>query len=262
MTKCLRRCTRPGAIFAMNAFSQKLSVLLSRHGALETRTLLSLLAIVGGTWGFLKLASEVQEGDTHAFDVWAVRSLRQPGNTLQPIGPTWLPEIARDITALGGGSLLIIFCGIVVGFLCLRRKFRAVWFLLASLLGGTSLDYSLKAFYARPRPSVVLHLTAFDSASFPSGHSMLAAIAYLTLGVVLARLAEGRGARIYFLTVGSMLAFLVGVSRVYLGVHYPTDVLAGWTLGLVWALVCSLVARNLQRTRIVEPPAADVAGRA
>ena len=202
----------------------------------------------------------MQEGETQALDVWVVRSLRQPGDPTRPVGPDWLPDVARDVTALGGGSLLVILGGIVVGFLCLRREFHAVGFLLAALLGGTALDYALKAFYARPRPTVVPHLTSFGASSFPSGHSMLAAVAYLTMGAVLARLAQGRGAKGYFLTVGAALALLVGLSRVYLGVHYPTDVLAGWTLGLVWALVCSLVARRLQRARLVEPPAADLAG--
>ena len=236
----------------MNAVLHKVRGALFRGGAPETMTLLGLLAIAASAWGFAKLASEMQEGETQAFDVWVVRSLRQPGNPAQPIGPVWLPEIARDITALGGGSLLIIISGIVVGFLCLRRKFHAVYFLLASLIGGTLLDYGLKAFYARPRPTVVPHLTTFDSASFPSGHSMLSAVAYLTLGVVLARLAQGRDAKIYFLTVGAGLAFLVGLSRIYLGVHYPTDVLGGWTLGLLWALLCSLVARHLQHARMIE----------
>lgn len=238
MTRVLRRC------FAMAPGVRRTELAL----------LANFLGCVAGIWGFARIASEMQEGDTQAFDVWAVQALRQPGDLARPIGPAWLPEAARDITSLGGGSLLIILSGIVVGFLCLKRKLHAAVFLVIALVGGTLLDVFLKHWFARPRPSVVPRLTSFSSDSFPSGHSMLAAIAYLTIGVVLARLTEGRAAKVYFLTMGAGLALAVGLSRIYLGVHYPTDVLAGWMAGLSWAIVCDLLARYLQRSKVVESP--------
>lgn len=228
----------------------------------ELGLLVNLLTIVVSAWCFVRVASEMQQGKTQAFDVWALRALRQSGNLSQPIGPTWLPQVARDITSFGGGSVLIILSAITVGFLCLRRKFHAVALLVITLISGTLLDVSLKAWFGRARPTVVPRLTSFSSDSFPSGHSMLSAITYLTIGVILARLTEGRDSKIYFLTVGAGLAFAVGLSRVYLGVHYPTDVLAGWTAGIAWAILCDLVAQRLQRARLVEPPDPGPAGNA
>ena len=216
--------------------------------------LLVLVGVVLGAGAFLGLGSEVREGETQAFDVGALRSLRRPEDLTTPIGPAWLSEAARDVTALGGVSVLTGASLAVAGFLLLRRNLRAVVFLGVSLLGGTCLSILLKGFYHRARPSAVPHLTGFDSASFPSGHSLLSAVTYLTLGVVLARLAGDRASRIYFLTVALALTFVVGASRVYLGFHYPTDVLAGWAAGIAWALLCSLVARYLQHRGTVEPP--------
>src|SRR5207302_4145258 len=126
--------------------------------------------------------------------------------------------------------------------------------LLVATLGGFLISGLLKNHYERPRPAVVPHLSYVYSSSFPSGHSMLSAVIYLTLGSLLARLAERRRLKIYCVAVAMLLTFLVGVSRVYLGVHYPTDVLAGWAAGLAWAVLCWLVTRYLQRHGAVEKP--------
>jgi undecaprenyl-diphosphatase len=142
---------------------------------------------------------------------------------------------------------------IVTIFLACDGKHGAARFLLAAVIGGWLLQKGLKALIGRPRPEVVPHLMPVDSTSFPSGHSMMSAIIFLTLGVILSRLELKRPhLRIYFLSVAFLLTGLVGLSRVYLGVHYPTDVLAGWTAGLVWAMLCSLVAEYLQRRGAVE----------
>ncbi len=238
----------------MRQLSRRFSKILTKANSPDLLLLINLLMCVIGVWSFALIASEMQEGETQAFDAWAVKALRQPGNLAQPVGPGWLVEVARDITSFGGGALLIILSSIVVGFLCLKRNFRAAAFLFAVLIGGTLLDVSLKLWFARPRPTLVPRLTSFSSDSFPSGHSMLSTIAYLSIGVVLARMMEGRNAKIYFLAVGAGIAFAVGLSRIYLGVHYPTDVLAGWLAGLTWAIVCNLAAQHLQRRRDVEPP--------
>ncbi len=120
--------------------------------------------------------------------------------------------------------------------------------------GGGLLNEVLKWWFARKRPEIVPHLVSVGSASFPSGHSMLALVTYLTLGALLARFASRRRSRTYCIVVSLLLALLVGLSRVYLGVHYPTDVLAGWSAGLAWALPCWLVARYLQYRGSVKPP--------
>ena len=212
-----------------------------------------LLIVVLGTTAFLQLGHEVTIGATQHFDEQVMRALREPDRPAIPRGPEWLQDVARDVTALGGYAVLIFLVAIVAIFLRLDGKKGAVRFLLAAALGGLLISTGLKAIFTRPRPSVVPHLSAAYSTSFPSGHSMMSAIIYLTLGTLLSRLELRHPAlRLYFLVVALLLTFAIGCSRVYLGVHYPTDVLAGWTAGLVWATLCSLVAQRLQRGGALE----------
>jgi undecaprenyl-diphosphatase len=127
-----------------------------------------------------------------------------------------------------------------------------MFFTLAATIGGTFVSLLLKNLFDRPRPEIVPHLSHVMTSSFPSGHSMLAAVVYLTLGSLLAAVMPTRGLKVYVLAVAVLLTIFVGLSRIYLGVHYPTDVLAGWLAGLTWALVCWLAARWLQRRKIVD----------
>ncbi|MGH7213160.1 MAG: phosphatase PAP2 family protein [Tepidisphaeraceae bacterium] len=210
------------------------------------------LLVVSGTWGFIKLSSEVEEGETQQFDEWAVRALRQKQDPSKPIGPAWMAEVGRDITALGGVAVLTLATLAVAGFLALNRKYHAMLLVLVATGGGLALSSMLKGFFDRGRPELVPHLSHVYTSSFPSGHSMLAAVVYLTLGSLLTGLTRERTSKIYFLAVALVLTFLIGASRVYMGVHYPTDVLAGWTAGLVWAMLCWLVARWLRRRGAVE----------
>jgi len=194
----------------------------------------------------------VLEGDTQHFDEWAIRSLRRADDPATPIGPGWLHEVGRDATALGGMFVLTMVTLAVGGYLAIVRKFHAMLLVLGTTFGGLVLSTILKNSFNRQRPSIVPHLSTVYTSSFPSGHSMLSAIVYLTLGVMLSRLVPNRAAKIYFLLVAMGLTLLVGVSRVYMGVHYPTDVLAGWTAGCVWATICYLIARALQKRGKVE----------
>ena len=208
--------------------------------------LLAVLIIVAGTWGFIALLDEVKEGDTQHFDDWAIRTV---GGWQ---GPPWVEEVGRDITALGGVAVLSLITLIVVGFLLMIRMYGAMWLVIVAVAGGLTVSSILKHLVDRPRPQLVQHRAYVLTTSFPSGHSMMSAVAYLTLGSLLARLVKRRRLKLYFLLVAMLLTFLIGVSRVYMGVHYPTDVLAGWTAGLVWAILCWLVARWLQRRGAVE----------
>lgn len=213
-----------------------------------------LLIIVVGTWGFIELADEVMEGETQTFDVWMIKALRQADDPATPIGPRWLHEAGRDLTALGGMVVTVGVTLAVCGYLLLVRKYHAIGLVLAATIGAMVLTWGLKQAFNRDRPDDVPHLSIAHSPSFPSGHAMIGSAVYLTLGVLLAQLVSQQSAKIYFLTLALLIAFLVGVSRIYMGVHYPTDVLAGWTAGLVWALLCWVVARYLQRRGAVEKP--------
>jgi undecaprenyl-diphosphatase len=214
--------------------------------------LLLMLVVVLGVWGFIELADEVVEGDTRTIDEWVLRALRTPADAADPIGPPWLEDAVRDVTALGGGAVLVLVIVAVIGFVAMQRQYHALWLFIAAVAGGVLLNVLLKQSFDRPRPELVPRLLRVESASFPSGHSLLSAVVYLTLGALLTRLVRGTKARLYIVTTALLLSFIVGVSRVYLGVHYPTDVLAGWTVGLVWAVLCWLVADYLQRRGLVE----------
>lgn len=214
--------------------------------------MLALLGIVLATWAFIELAGAVLAGYTEAFDAWMIIAVRQPGRLERPIGPEWLQEAGRDITALGGLTTLTFFVFAVSGYLWIDRKHRMVVFLLAATGGGMIVSSLLKGVFNRPRPTLVPHLSRVFTTSFPSGHSLMSAVVYLTLGALLASVVGKRKHRVYIIFLAVLLTILVGGSRVYLGVHYPTDVLAGWTAGLIWALLCWVIAHWLQKHGQVE----------
>jgi undecaprenyl-diphosphatase len=225
------------------------------RGNAELGTLLIFGLVVSGVWAFAQLAEEVSEGDTQSLDEHLLLLLRTPADPATPIGPTWVQELMRDLTALGGTAILTLTTFAVAGFFLLRGKRGTMLYLLVAVGGGLLLSTLAKEFFARPRPDLVPHGSFVHTASFPSGHSMLSAVTYLTLGVLVARALPQRRLKIYVLTLAGLVTVLVGVSRVYLGVHWPSDVLAGWLAGLAWACLCMLGARWLARRGDVEPEA-------
>jgi undecaprenyl-diphosphatase len=224
--------------------------------ALWARREFALLAslAVGATaiWGFVELADEVLEGETHAFDERILLALRNATDPSDPLGPGWLEELMRDVTALGSTGILTFITLAVAGFLALDRKTHAALFVLVAVGGGMLLSTGLKMGFDRPRPDLVPHGAIVYTASFPSGHSMLAAVVYLTLGALLARVQPRRVLKLYLLGLAILLTVAIGASRVYLGVHWPTDVVAGWAVGAAWALLCWAAALWLQRQGRVE----------
>jgi undecaprenyl-diphosphatase len=211
--------------------------------------ILSILILVTGAWGFIELADNVIEGDTQALDEAVLRSLRSGEDSTQFAGPAWVRQAARDMTALGGAAVLFCVTIAAAGFLALMRDYAGAAFVLAATWGGQLVCLGLKHFLNRSRPEIVPHWDDVMTSSFPSGHSMMAAVVYLTLAVLLVNVVQGRRLKSYVIGLAVMATFLVGVSRVVLGVHYPTDVLAGWTAGLVWALFCGLSAAFFKRNR-------------
>lgn len=227
---------------------------IRRLGRVTTIDLAAVLAIVALVGLFIAIASEMLEGETRAFDERLVQMFRSPGDPTLLVGPRWLTEIARDLTALGGGTVVTLVVAAVSGFLFLTRKRHALIAILVATGGGIALSYVLKGHFARPRPELVPHLSIVTSSSFPSGHSILAAVVYLTLAATMIRLVERRALKLYIVGVACIVVLAVGASRVLLGVHYPTDVAAGWAVGVAWAIACNAGMRFLQAKDVVEEP--------
>ncbi|HWX50161.1 MAG TPA: phosphatase PAP2 family protein [Roseomonas sp.] len=206
-------------------------------------TLAALLACTGSLWAFAVLVDEVLEGETRGFDQAVLLALRHPDDPAEPIGPLWLKIMLRDFTALGSYSVLLLIGLLALGYILLLRKWLSALLLIVSFGGGMTLNPLLKQNFDRPRPELVAHLADVYTASFPSGHAMLAATCYLTLGTLLAGVTRPRPLKAYILGAAIALVVIVGCSRVYLGVHWPTDVLAGWALGSAWAMACWLLLR-------------------
>lgn len=205
---------------------------------------LPLVALFGiGAFAFfVQLAEEVLEGETHGWDEAVLLAMRAPGDTSNPLGPHWLEEAARDITSLGGYAVLWLVSLAAIGYLLMVRERAEAVLVAVSVAGGTALNSLLKIGFGRPRPELVSPLADVFTASFPSGHAMMSAVTYLTLGVMLAQTQEKRRAAAFILAMAAIVTVLVGVSRIYLGVHWPSDVLAGWCAGAAWAMFCWVAA--------------------
>ena len=200
--------------------------------------------------GGAELIDELVDGDTVKWDQALLIGLRRPGDLGTPIGPAWLTQSAIDFSALGGFTVLWLFGAFALGFLLyVKRRAEAGW-LAASLVGASVINALLKIVLHRPRPEVVPHLTHVSNASFPSGHAMISAAVYLTLGIMLAEAQPKLRARAYLVTFAGLLVVLIGCSRVYLGVHWPSDVVAGWCFGSVWALAVYAANRALRRRAV------------
>ncbi|MGZ3371038.1 MAG: phosphatase PAP2 family protein [Caulobacteraceae bacterium] len=206
---------------------------------------------------FRKIADEVGEGDTRGFDRRILYALRTPGDLGRPIGPDWLSVAATDVTSLGSITVLGIIVVLVAGLFLSFRRWREALALLLASGGGLLITTLLKDVFQRDRPPAVLHAVRAINASFPSGHAALSATVFLTLGALVAHFAERRRVRVYALAAAVILSVLVGCSRVYLGVHWPTDVLAGWCLGAAWALLwwgAALVWERINHRRLSTGP--------
>ncbi|HET9236374.1 MAG TPA: phosphatase PAP2 family protein [Oligoflexus sp.] len=222
----------------------------------DARLLLATLLTAASLFVFLEIADEVMEGETQSLDERIIVSLREPQDLNDPIGPLWLEGAVRDISALGSFVVLMLFVSFVMIFLILIRRYKASLFVLGAAGSGVLVSHSLKLFFSRPRPDIVSHGTNVLTYSFPSGHSMLSAVVYLTLGALLTELVTRKRLKSYFLLVGLFLSFIVGLSRIYLGVHYPSDVIAGWCAGLFWAALFTMIAR-IYTLRTKDPAASS-----
>jgi undecaprenyl-diphosphatase len=234
----MRRLTPKTFLTASRRFGASALQLAKREIAL-----LSVLSVVaGGTWAFIVIASEMTEGETRAIDKTLLLALRDPADITRPLGPEWFQQTMLQFTALGSTAVLSLITLGVIGWLLLWRKYRTALLAGLAIGGGALLSSALKTGFARLRPDLVPHGELVNELSFPSGHAFSSAVVYLTLAALLARVQPNRRLKIYLVAVAITLTLLIGVSRVYLGVHWPSDVLAGWCVGSAWALMCWAVA--------------------
>ena len=213
---------------------------------------LSALLLIGlGVLIFAELAEDMREGDGHAFDQWVLSALRQGSDPSDAWGPWWLSTAANDLTALGGISVLGLFAAIAVIFLVIQKKRLSAVLLVLGLVGGVIFSEVLKAIFERARPPEAFQAVETINASFPSGHALLSTVFYLSLAVMLARAFPSRRLKAYIIGAGVLIAVLVGLTRVYLGAHWATDVFAGWSVGAAWAMALWLVSYAVERRQIV-----------
>lgn len=230
----------------MDFSEKKLSILnriKKRYPSFEIKFFLISFIGVSAILFFLALANEVSGGSTYTFDRDVLLFFRQPNNLGVPIGNQDITNAMRDITALGSGTFILLFTLILTIYLLLLKRYTTLSFLLLAIIGGVLIELGLKELFGRVRPTIVPHLMNERSMSFPSGHSFMATVIYLTIAAFLSRMMHNRKLKIYIVSCALFLTFIIGVSRVYLGVHYPTDVMAGWAIGLAWASFCLIILR-------------------
>ena len=222
---------------------------ITDYSSREIKILLNLFILVTALLVFTYVAKEVVSGESKGFDEMTLNYLRHDGKIMED-EQTWLTGMMIDITALGGTTIIFMITAAVVFYLLIQKQYEFMWLILIATIGGAILSFGLKELFVRERPPLIYHLLTVKSLSFPSGHAMMSSVVYLTQGALLAKVQSNKNLRVYILLVAIILVFLIGISRIYFGVHYPTDVLAGWSVGLAWASLCWLAVKYLQKRKV------------
>lgn len=209
--------------------------------AVEPVLIACWIALAFLLWLFYAMTGWIAAGSIAAIDEKILLAFRLPGNNATPIGPAWLPETVRDISALGSVSVLwlAVFFSTVLLFLSGHRKKSVYVFLTA--VAATALSNILKFIYTRPRPDIVPPAAETFTTSFPSAHAMMSAAVYLTIGLVFSRLHQAKAVKTFIMLFAAGLTLMIGLTRVYMGVHWPSDVIAGWLCGGIFLLSCHLL---------------------
>ena len=198
------------------------------------------LIATAGTYAFAKLAQLVQYGYTQEFDVAVLRWMQQHQTAL-------LERLMLEVTMLGTWIVVLSIVGVASLFLWLTQHKYSALLLLVATAGGIGLNNILKIGFSRPRPQVFEWGTHVYSSSFPSGHAMSSAVVFITVAYLAARLQKTHVARLITLATAGFIVASISFSRMYLGVHYPSDVLAGVIIGLSWAAFCMATLEAIQR---------------
>ena len=219
----------------------------------------ALIAALVCWTGFAVMVALVLNNRLGAFDAAGLQYFRT-GPDAVPWGPPALLEAVRDWTALGGVLLRNLFAAIAIAALLLIRLRREATLLAATILSGWVVNTLIKATVGRPRPTIVSHLAEAGGSSFPSGHSFNSAVVYMGIALALASLSARRGVRWNMIAGAALVTALIALSRVWLGVHYPSDVIAGWLGGTAWALTASaLLYRPARAVADAAAPAIEAA---
>jgi undecaprenyl-diphosphatase len=192
-----------------------------------------------GTWAFAELAERVTSGGTQAFDDAVLR-------WIGPHRDATLDALMLEITSLGTASVVTMVVGVAALFLWLNQHKHSAILLFVSTFGGVILNNLLKLGFSRPRPDIIPWAAKATFYSFPSGHAMSATVVYSTVAYLAARLQRTHAARATIMLLAALIVFIICGSRVYLGVHYPSDVVAGVILGLAWASFCMATLEAIQ----------------
>jgi undecaprenyl-diphosphatase len=209
-------------------------------------TALGLFLVVGaiiaiaGTYAFARLAQLVRYGYTQQFDEVVLRWMERHQTV-------WLERLMIEVTMLGTWIVVLSIVSIAALFLWLTRHRYSALLLLVATAGGIGLNSILKIGFSRPRPQVFEWGTHVSSSSFPSGHAMSSAVVFITVAYLAARLQKTHAARLATLAIAGFIVAIICFSRMYLGVHYPSDVLAGVIIGLSWAAFCMATLEAIQR---------------
>ncbi len=199
---------------------------------------------------FAAIAVAVLAGETQGLDDKVLIALRDAGDVLRPVGPRWFEEIMRAFTALGTGMSLTAVVLLGIAWFHFRGDRLSMGMLALVGAGGFLINTALKLLFDRPRPSVLPMLSDSDPWSFPSGHAMMTLAIFLALAVLIGDSVRGKWMRSTLVTAAVTISAFVGFSRMYLGVHYPSDVLAGWLAGTAWLSACWLIARRMKERRL------------
>ncbi|MGD1005621.1 MAG: phosphatase PAP2 family protein [Ignavibacteriaceae bacterium] len=205
------------------------------------------ITLLTGIVLFCLVSLSVISGKINYIDNAILLSLRNTNNHSIPIGPGWLLNFMRDVSALGSVTIVVLITILTSGFLILKKEYPSLRVVLFASISGGIIELLMKGIFSRPRPHIVPHLVNVDSLSYPSGHSAISAIIYLSLIFIIFTLDIKRSIKISFLYSAIFLILLIGISRIYLGVHYPSDVLGGWALGLIWSSISVILAHNFKK---------------
>lgn len=180
----------------------------------------------------------------HALDTRILLALRNPANPAQLAGPLWFQDMLRDFMGLGGIGVLVLFIAGGLGILWLAARRREAWWFLGGVIGAFIIASVMKRLIGRPRPELIPHETYVFTASFPSGNTLMATVVWLLLAFALADAVGRRAVRDYAVFGALVIAALVGVARVYMGVHWPSDVIEAWGIGIAWVWLLRLGMRS------------------